>query len=664
MVDRHTVHGVVLCLLAFFLYLVFVAPLIERRHRPQEEPAPAEAPGPASPPKQTSLGPSGEPPSTDAQSPPKRADTPPPKTAEPPPKPLPEPELEDEIVRETDLFRVVLSNRGAAIRSVTLLDHTIYPEGKEPLELLTEIKNSPEEEGKLSLAMAVADIKRAGQPLASAERQIVPDLDTVHWEVVAEPEVPEGYSNKKAVAFWTEVPAPHLRITKTYLFKEPSYPADADRPIGGRDMELRVTVENRSDEPVSFKYALRTAAGIVPETDPDMDPDTPLELRESRDVMAVVGGLAGDTVKLETYPPKKADDGPFRHSGSEANPIYAGVKNRYFVAVVKPISEDPDRREITAVDIEKVGDHNVTATLELKAEDIPPGASSVKRFMVFVAPRKREILADYRDEQLEELLDYPWPAPITRVLSWLLRFFHGLIPNYGVAIILLTLLVRVGLHRLTLKSQKTAHTMQKIQPLIKEAQEKYKHDKQLQQREMMRIWKEQGASPLGGCLLPLVIQLPIFIGLWRMLYGDANLRHAPFVLWITDLSKADNLFTFGFSLLILGRWFNLLPILCAAAMLIQQRMSPKSPDPQAQQTQKMMQIMPVVLVVMLYKMPSGLMLYFFSSTLFGIVEQQFVRKWLDAHDAEQAAAAPPPVPVEQKRQKPAPHRRKKRRRKR
>jgi len=652
--DKRSIIGLILCFLAIFVYFNFVLPLIQG---PRPKPPPAQRP--ATRPEPKAKPPRHKGPTDVPTTPAARATTAPARgvaTITKLPEKVPEQKLEDNIVCETNdsLFRVVLTNRGAAVKSITLRDFYTFPQknprkGQGDLRLISEI-----EKGKLSLTMA--DVRGAGE------------LDTAVWERVPNCPVPKGC--KKAVQFRTVIPERGLEIVKTFGLRNPEKLKGGGQRRG-RDLLLEIAVTNHGERPTMFQYRLRSAAGIVPEpVGPPMYPGdlrrerAELEQRQSRDVEAVVGGLAGDEVKLKTYSPGKVKDHPLIHTGQDARPIYAGVKNRYFAAVLEPMSSQD---EIAAVEIEKIGEHNVTATLDIASERIPPGGTSTKTFMLFVAPRIPDVLRDYPDHHFEELLAYSWPRPITRLLSWLLRAFGKFTPNYGWAIVLLTIVVRVVLHPLTLKSQKSAHKMQKIQPLISAAKEKYKHDKRQQQQEVMKIMREQGANPLGGCL-PMLLQLPIFIGLWRALYQDASLRHAPFMLWINDLSKADNLFSFSSPLPIIGRSFNLLPLLCAGAMIINQKMmGTQSQNPQAQQQQKMMMIMPVVFAFLLYGMPSGLMVYFLMSSIFGIVEQRFIRRRLDALAADTATAGPV-VPVEPKReqkpQKPAPQRRKKRRRKR
>ncbi|MFH1732536.1 MAG: membrane protein insertase YidC [Planctomycetota bacterium] len=643
--NQRTIVGLLACFLAIFLYMNFVLPRTRPERLPPAPAAPKRPAGATTRPAAITQRP--EPPAP-ATHPAKATTTLPakattlPAKAVPKTSALPEQKVKDDIVCETELFRVVLTNRGAAIKSVTLRDFYMFPQedpkpGEGDLKLITEI-----EKGKLSLTMA--ELSGAGK------------LDTAVWQHVPSCPVPTGFS--KAEQFKTRIADRGLEITKTFLFREPERTKDGKDTVRGRDIQIKIAVRNLADEPVDFAYHLRSAAGIVPE--PDVPPTFPLEGRASRDVVAVVCEKEHDgAFKLETFESGKADDGAHRHEKSPRveQLLYAGAKNRYFVAVLEPLADD---KEVGAVLVEKIGEHNVAASLEFSQQAIPAGGLASRTFMFVVMPRIPERLREYEKHHFETLLDLGWLGPIKKALTWLLQTFYKAIPNYGWAVVLLTACVRLLLHPLTLKSQKAAHKMQEIQPLVKAVKEKYKHDKQVQQQEVMKIMREQGANPLGGCL-PVLLQIPIFIGLWRSLYENANLRHAPFMLWINDLSKADNLFSFESALPIIGRSFNLLPLLCAAVMVVQQKLTPKSQDPQAQQTQKMMMFMPILFAFMLYGMPSGLMIYFFCSSLFGVAEQHLIRRRLVAAAAA-ASTEPAPVPVEPKRQKSAPQKRKKRRR--
>ena len=205
-----------------------------------------------------------------------------------------------------------------------------------------------------------------------------------------------------------------------------------------------------------------------------------------------------------------------------------------------------------------------------------------------------------------------------------------MIPNYGVGIILMTILVRLCVFPMTRKGQIAMYRMQKLQPLIKEMQEKYKDDRQRQGREMMELYRKHNANPMSGCW-PMLLQLPILYGLWRMLTYAIDLRQQPFVFWITDLSKPDTILAFGFPV-------HVLPILMTISSVVQQMTMPKSADPQQAQTQKMMMFMPVLMCVLFYSFASGVTLYWLTSTTLGIVEQRIIKMQIKRLEARGAFA--------------------------
>ncbi len=256
------------------------------------------------------------------------------------------------------------------------------------------------------------------------------------------------------------------------------------------------------------------------------------------------------------------------------------------------------------------------ASLTIHPKELQPNESVCHEYVLFLGPKKQDVLADYPD--MARLLDYGWFGAISKLLLTVLHGFQRLIPNYGVGIILLTALVRLCLHPFTRKSQISMHKMQKLQPLLKEIQEKHKSDRQRQGREQMELFRKHGANPMTSCL-PMFFQLPVFFGLFRMLQYSIDLRQEGFMLWIRDLSRPD---TIGH---LSGFPINILPVLMVISWVAQQLTMPKSADPQQAQTQKMMLLMPIFFGFLLYGMASGLTLYWLTSTFLGIIEQKLIK---------------------------------------
>jgi YidC/Oxa1 family membrane protein insertase len=250
-----------------------------------------------------------------------------------------------------------------------------------------------------------------------------------------------------------------------------------------------------------------------------------------------------------------------------------------------------------------------------------PGGIPLK---IYVGPKENGHLVK-ADGRLGEILDYGWFAFISKpVILPVLKWIYKYVGNYGWAIVLITCLVNLFLFPLRLKSQISMQKMQKIQPQINTLQDKYKKLKANDPRraevqaEMMKLYSEHG-SPLGGCL-PLVLQMPVLLAFYRMLTVSIELRHAPWILWIHDLSRPDP--------------YYIIPIFMAIAMFIGQKMTPTTVDP-AQA--KMMAIMPLVMTFFFLWVQAGLTLYWLTSNLVGIGQQWFIRKyWTDTSDSKQA----------------------------
>ena len=249
-------------------------------------------------------------------------------------------------------------------------------------------------------------------------------------------------------------------------------------------------------------------------------------------------------------------------------------------------------------------------------------------YEVFLGPKETTVLKSEEFLRIGygELIDYGSLGWLVRLFLFLLNFFHGIFHNYGVAIICLTILVKTILHPINKRNQavmqKNQKKMGKIQPQIKELRERYKNDPRKMNQEVQKLMKEHGVNPaqmFGGCLM-MLLQLPIWIGLYNTFLVTFELRQASF-LYIEDLTQPDRLFPFPF----LVDHFNLLPLLYVVLTLVNQRMMPKSDDPQMQQQQKMMTFMMVAFGFIFYNFSSGLLLYFLTNAGLGIIEQKIIR---------------------------------------
>jgi YidC/Oxa1 family membrane protein insertase len=254
---------------------------------------------------------------------------------------------------------------------------------------------------------------------------------------------------------------------------------------------------------------------------------------------------------------------------------------------------------------------------------LTPQEQASSRFTLYLGPRDLKVLKEL-DKNLDRAVDFGWTDIIAKPLLYLLLFFNKFVKNYGVSIILLTILVKILFWPLTHKSQKSMKEMQKLQPHMARIREKYKDDKQKMNQEIMGLYKTYKVNPMSGCL-PLLIQLPVFYALFRVLGSCIELRHAPFMLWINDLSAPDRLFRFPFEIPFMSPPYGIpvLTLLMGASMFIQQKMTPTVGDP-AQA--KMMMFLPLVFTFMFINFPSGLVLYWFVSNILTIGQQYGMRR--------------------------------------
>lgn len=263
-----------------------------------------------------------------------------------------------------------------------------------------------------------------------------------------------------------------------------------------------------------------------------------------------------------------------------------------------------DKSEIVPNGTMKVVDSNVSFKINYELQN-----SQIKELkqLYYLGPKSNEHLSAI-DPILPEVMDYGMFGFISKPLLLLMRFLHQIFGNWGLAIIALTLVVRLIMLPFNILSFKSSRAMQKIQPQLQAIREKYKGDPLSTNRETMALMKEQKANPLSGCL-PMLIQIPIFFALWKTIGSSIEIYQQPFFGWITDLSSHDSFFV--------------LPILMGITMFFQQKLTPSTMDP-AQQ--KILNFMPIIFSVFMLSLPSGLTLYNFISSLFGVIQQYFLLK--------------------------------------
>ncbi len=407
--------------------------------------------------------------------------------------------------------------------------------------------------------------------------------------------------------------------------------ADADRVVlvlrrGG--IEIRKTYQRPSDG-YTMNVEIEILNGTSASIDPDLSVLIPAAGNSRPDYKEVsLVALANGEVERELIVSVGSggffggffggDDGPYSAtSGAQ----WAGMDLRYFAGLAIP--GDP---EATSVDFLPIEEGKLAAArLITRTPRLAPGEAFVHDYLVFLGPKEPALLAETGHELGKAISQgWSWVAPLTAFFGWALQMVHRVVPNYGLAIIFLTVLVRLATWPIMARQMKSSERMRELMPRIKVLQEKYKDDRQKQSEETFKLYRETGVNPLGGCL-PMVLQLPVFIGLFYALQSSIDLRHAPFVFWINDLSAPATLFTLpGMDLPV-----RLLPILMAASMFGQQKMMPQTGMDPAQ-ARMMLIMMPGMMLFISYTFPSGLVLYWLVSNLLGIGHQLLVRRKMQA----------------------------------
>ncbi|MCX7805799.1 MAG: membrane protein insertase YidC [Planctomycetota bacterium] len=527
----------------------------------------------------------------------------------------PEADPEEPVRVSTGLLELVFDNRGATLARATLLDARVRPGSNEPLDILGEIQ--PDLRSMALTYITVNGAKYEG-------------LDSRRWKRTSGPV--KDADGAWIVGYQTDLGT--VRLTKRFRV-----------PEDGRHVELEISVENAGKEPAKYDYRLRGAAGILPDLPPDEKPQ-----QFYPGVSATLAGRreeGGGIEYMDVDPAAAAAGDPAKRRLSLKRNMWAATRNRFFAAVLIPFDPGvaiemlaeavrPDASMAARDSRFRLPNLATAVTRRLSGEVAPGQTGDPDRYALYLGPAKDDILASYdaghlgmTDLHLNAIITYfyHWESInwISRQLLRLFNLIHSAIDSYGLAVVLLTLAVKLALHPFQKKSTIAMHRMQQIQPLLMAIKQKYegKKDAESQRKmhlETMDLMNKHGANPAMGCL-PVLVQMPIFFALYGTFSRAFEIRHAGF-LYIADLSVPDRLAMLPF-------WpgeLNLLPILYCGLMLYQSSKMPKPTDPNQELNYKMMKIMPVVFSVLFYMMPSGLVVYFVASSIFGLVETWYIKK--------------------------------------
>jgi YidC/Oxa1 family membrane protein insertase len=544
-------------------------------------------------------------------------------------------------------FQLELTTKGAAIAKATFseFDDRDYKNPK-PLVILSPV-NLPD--GRQILSMA-------NGPLVFSQQQSQLPLDKLHWQLLDTGTAEDGSQAARfeAVVKVQGTNKPVIKLIKTYRLTTGSYMLDCD-----------LVVENFSDSEQKLYFHLDGPCGLGRE---DVSRDMRKAVAGFRDPKGQITSARLGLNAKKLYNSGGIDTVELTRPG--ATFLWLAAVNKYFAAILVPVPQQgkdycdwvtEKRGTFYNPDVDKhadSGDETVGVSLKTATVKLAPAGEtdSTKqyKFQLYLGPKDKSIFDKnelYRKLGFFQTIDFMpcfcCPANIINPLAFgilaIMKWMYGFIHNYGVVIIILVFLMRLVMHPITKKSQVSMSRMTKLAPMAEEIKKKYANNKTEMNKQLMTLYKEQGASPVMG-MLPMLVQMPIWIALWSAVYTSIDLRGAAFLpFWITDLSAPDVLVRFSVVTIPLLEWkinsLNLLPILMGVAFYLQQKLTPQqaAANPQAAQQQKMMMIMmPLLFPLMLYKAPSGVNLYIMASTFAGVIEQYVIKKHIrEKEDAEE-----------------------------
>jgi YidC/Oxa1 family membrane protein insertase len=467
----------------------------------------------------------------------------------------------------TDRVKAVFDTRGGSLVGLTLPAYRDEHDDKKPVVLFDQSAQ------RVYQADSGLIPRLAGEPA-------LPNHTTVMTLLPGPRALADG-QNELSIAFESPEQA-GVKLRKTYTFQRGDYA-----------VKVRHEVVNGSAAPVAPQLYLQLSRdGTVPSTSMFMGPT------------AFTGpAVYTDTAKFQKLDFAKIESGKAEFEKS-AEHGWVAVVQHHFVGAW--LFNDKLGRTFQA---KREGSNLYSVSMTLPLDAIAPGTTKSVETTLYAGPQEEKRL-EALAPGLELVKDYGWVTMLAKPLFWLLDKLHGVLGNWGWAIVALVVLLKIAFYWLNASAYRSMGKMKAINPKIQELRERYKADPQKMQQEMMRIYREEKVNPLGGCL-PIFIQMPFFIALYSVLLASVEMRGAPWIGWIHDLSVQDP--------------YYILPGLMTATTLFQTWLNPTPPDP----TQaKMMWIMPLVFSVMFLFFPAGLVLYWFVNNLLSIAQQWMINRQL------------------------------------
>lgn len=560
--EKRAFLAVILSIAVLVLWQVFFTP----KQKPEKGTPPPAAEEPAQPSTQPQTeGTEPSAPTATAPSPTATAPAPPAPTV-----PLAASQKAREIVVETPLYHAVFTETGARLRDFTLKRY------RETID-----KNSPAKDLVMVEKIEHLPLSFNFQNHSVAALSLAPYVADKTSVVLN-----EGDANKR-LRFSYEAPG-WLRISREYLFSADSY-----------RIEMKVTVTNLGSQPLRNSPTL--SLFNVPFSSAGE------KSRYNFEGPLLLKGGELQEVDVEDIEGEKLISGPIN---------WFAYTNQYFIMAVVPGNLTPNHAQLEVLD---PSNQLVESTFVGPEILVQPGAEKEFHFTLYSGPKEVNTLKT-ADPTLAKAVNFGWFDIIAQPLLVCLKFFNRFTHNYGLAIILLTVVIKLLFWPLTHKSYASMQAMKKLQPKMKQIREKYKDDKEKMNQEIMQLYRTHKVNPLGGCL-PMVLQIPVFFALYRVLYSSIAMRHAHFLWWINDLSAPDRL-SVGIQIPFLGG-LPVLTLLMGLSMFVQQKMTPTAGDPRQE---KMMLMLPVVFTVFFVNFPSGLVLYWLVNNILSIGQQFYINK--------------------------------------
>jgi YidC/Oxa1 family membrane protein insertase len=470
----------------------------------------------------------------------------------------------EQVVLTTDRVKATFDSQGGSLVRLELLSHK---DAVDPSRNVVLLEQSPK---RLYVAQTGLISAQAGAAL--------PNHFTLMAVVPGERTLAAG-ANEISLRFESPVGADGVKLAKTYTLKRGEYTLAVKHEVINQgtatikpQIYLQLARDGNPPEGESSFYFTFTGPAVYTEAQK-------FQKVEFKDI-----------AKGSTSHEKAADSG------------WVAMVQHYFASAW--LVAKPGPREFRTA---KVADNHFTVAMVLPLGDVAPGATQAHEAVLFAGPQEENKLAALAPG-LELVKDYGWLTVLSKPLFWLLDKLHGMLGNWGWAIVALVVLLKIAFYWLNASAYRSMAKMKAVAPKVNELKDRYKDKPQEMQQAMMRIYKEEKVNPLGGCL-PILVQMPFFIALYWVLLSSVEMRNAPWIGWITDLAAKDP-------------WF-ILPVLMTASSLLQVWLNPKPTDPMQE---KLMWFMPLAFGFMFFFFPAGLVLYWLTNNLLSIAQQWFINK--------------------------------------